>query len=63
LLKVLNGIHQPDEGKILVDGRPIIITSPRQAFDSGIAMVFQEQSILPTLTVAENIFLGVKRNS
>ena len=58
LLKVLNGIYQPDEGKILVDGRPIIITSPRQAFDSGIAMVFQEQSILPTLTVAENIFLG-----
>ena len=33
-------------------------TSPRQAFDCGIAMVFQEQSILPTLTVAENIFLG-----
>ncbi|HRA92387.1 MAG TPA: ATP-binding cassette domain-containing protein, partial [Aestuariivirga sp.] len=58
LLKVLNGIYQPDEGKVLVDGREIIITSPRHAFDSGIAMVFQEQSILPTLTVAENIFLG-----
>lgn len=58
LLKVLNGIYQPDEGKVLVDGREITITSPRHAFDSGIAMVFQEQSILPTLTVAENIFLG-----
>lgn len=58
LLKVLNGIYQPDEGKVLVDGRDITITSPRHAFDSGIAMVFQEQSILPTLTVAENIFLG-----
>lgn len=58
LLKVLNGIYQPDEGKVLVDGREIAIASPRHAFDSGIAMVFQEQSILPTLTVAENIFLG-----
>ncbi len=58
LLKVLNGIYLPDAGGIYVDGRPVTITSPRQAFDSGIAMVFQEQSILPTLTVAENIFLG-----
>jgi ribose transport system ATP-binding protein len=58
LLKVLNGIYQPDEGNIFVNGQPIKIVSPRRAFDSGIAMVFQEQSILPTLTVAENIFLG-----
>ncbi|MCB1376830.1 MAG: sugar ABC transporter ATP-binding protein [Alphaproteobacteria bacterium] len=58
LLKVLNGIYHPDEGGIFVDGNPVTISSPRQAFDSGIAMVFQEQSVLPTLTVAENIFLG-----
>lgn len=58
VLKVLNGIYQPDTGGIYVDGNPVRIHSPRQAFDSGIAMVFQEQSILPTLTVAENIFLG-----
>jgi ribose transport system ATP-binding protein len=58
LLKILNGIYHPDEGGIFVDGRSITISSPRQAFDSGIAMVFQEQSVLPTLTVAENIFLG-----
>jgi D-xylose transport system ATP-binding protein len=58
LLKVLNGIYQPDEGELRVNGLPVRITSPRRAFDSGIAMVFQEQSILPTLTVAENIFLG-----
>ena len=58
LLKILNGIYQPDVGGIYVDGRSIKVSSPRQAFDSGIAMVFQEQSILPTLTVAENIFLG-----
>jgi ribose transport system ATP-binding protein len=58
LLKILNGVYQPDSGGIFVDGKPISVASPRQAFDSGIAMVFQEQSVLPTLTVAENIFLG-----
>jgi ribose transport system ATP-binding protein len=58
VLKVLNGIYRPDTGGIFVDGKEVTITSPRQAFDSGIAMVFQEQSILPTLTIAENIFLG-----
>ncbi|MFM8747870.1 MAG: sugar ABC transporter ATP-binding protein [Aestuariivirga sp.] len=58
LLKILNGVYQPDSGGIYVDGQKVSVASPRQAFDSGIAMVFQEQSILPTLTVAENIFLG-----
>ncbi|HXT09686.1 MAG TPA: sugar ABC transporter ATP-binding protein [Roseiarcus sp.] len=58
LLKVLNGIYQPDAGSVYVDGNPVKLTSPRDAFDKGIAMVFQEQLILPTLTVAENIFLG-----
>jgi ribose transport system ATP-binding protein len=58
LLKILNGVYQPDSGAIFVNGQQVSVASPRQAFDSGIAMVFQEQSILPTLTVAENIFLG-----
>ncbi len=58
LLKVLNGVYKPDAGIISIAGNPVTIASPRQAFDSGIAMVFQEQSVLPTLTVAENIFLG-----
>jgi ribose transport system ATP-binding protein len=58
VLKVLNGIYKPDTGGIFVDGKPVTIHSPREVFDAGIAMVFQEQSVLPTLTVAENIFLG-----
>jgi ribose transport system ATP-binding protein len=58
VLKVLNGIYAPDTGGIYINGKPLRILSPRHAFDSGIAMVFQEQSILSTLTVAENIFLG-----
>ena len=58
LLKILNGVYKADEGEVLVDGEPTDVKSPREAFDSGIAMVFQEQSILPSLTIAENIFLG-----
>jgi ribose transport system ATP-binding protein len=58
LLKILNGIYMPDGGGVFVNGKPVSINSPREAFDTGIAMVFQEQSVLPTLTVAENIFLG-----
>ncbi len=58
LLKILNGVYQADEGAILIDGQQVTVDSPRHAFDSGIAMVFQEQSVLNTLTVAENIFLG-----
>ncbi len=58
VLKVLNGNYQPDAGEIRVNGKAVHITSSRQAFDAGIAMVFQEQSVLPTLSIAENIFLG-----
>ena len=58
LLKVLNGVYTVDEGEIRVNGRATPIAGPRDAFDHGIAMVFQEQSILTTLSVAENIFLG-----
>ena len=58
LLKLLNGVYQADEGEVLIDGNAVTVRSPREAFDSGIAMVFQEQSIIPTLSVAENIFLG-----
>ena len=58
LLKVLNGVYSVEEGEIRVNGRATPIAGPRDAFDHGIAMVFQEQSILTTLSVAENIFLG-----
>ena len=58
LLKVLNGVYSVEEGEIRINGRATPIAGPRDAFDHGIAMVFQEQSILTTLSVAENIFLG-----
>ena len=58
LLKVVTGIYQLDQGELHVNGRQLTLDSPRDAFDHGVAMVFQEQSVLPTLTIAENIFLG-----
>ena len=58
LLKILNGVYQPEAGEIRINGQAARVKGPRDAFDLGIAMVFQEQSILPVLTVAENIFLG-----
>src|SRR5581483_10669524 len=58
LLKILSGIYQPDAGGEYVNAMPVKIGSPRDAFHNGVAMVFQEQSVFPNLTVAENIFLG-----
>ena len=58
LLKILIGAYQPDEGEILVRGKPVHIRSVKDAEAHGLAMVFQEQSMLPNLTVGENIFLG-----
>jgi ribose transport system ATP-binding protein len=60
LLNLLAGIHQPDDGEILAHGEPVVLRSPRQARARGIGMVFQEQSLIPNLTVAENIALGIE---
>jgi ribose transport system ATP-binding protein len=58
LIKVLSGAHPPDEGCILKRGEAIVLASPIAAREAGISTVFQEFSIVPTLTVAENIHLG-----
>jgi ABC-type sugar transport system ATPase subunit len=58
LIKLFAGAHQPESGTILKEGVPISIPSPAAARVHGIATVFQEFSIVPTLTVAENICLG-----
>jgi ribose transport system ATP-binding protein len=57
ILKVLNGVHVPDEGEILVGGTKLAAHTPEAARAVGIAMNFQEMSLIPTLTVAQNIFL------
>ncbi|RWR28116.1 sugar ABC transporter ATP-binding protein [Sinirhodobacter populi] len=58
LMKVIYGAYQPDGGQILIDGKAVRFANPRQAMEKGIGMVFQEQSLIPNLTVMENIFLG-----
>lgn len=58
LLKILIGAYQPDEGDLVIRGEEVHIRSVKDAEDHGLAMVFQEQSLLPNLSVRENIFLG-----
>lgn len=58
LMHILAGAAQADEGLIRLDGRPVRFSNPREAMDSGIALVHQELNLVPFLTVAENIFLG-----
>jgi ribose transport system ATP-binding protein len=58
LIKILAGVEQPTEGLILREGRLIRLHSPTDARRAGIATVFQEFSLVPDLSVAENIFLG-----
>ncbi len=58
LAKILSGIYQPDEGSILLDGRPTELTSPRAALAAGIALVHQELALCENLSVAENLCLG-----
>jgi ribose transport system ATP-binding protein/rhamnose transport system ATP-binding protein len=57
LSKVISGHHPADAGEIVFKGRPIRLRSTREALDSGIAIVMQETSLVPDLTVVENIFL------
>src|SRR6476660_1349391 len=58
LMNVLYGLHQPDEGQILLDGTPVRVDSPRRAIALGIGMVHQHFMLVPVMTVAENLVLG-----
>lgn len=58
LIKIISGVYRPDSGALLLDGRPAYFNGPRDAQKVGIATIFQELSLYPELTVAENIFMG-----
>ena len=58
LIKVLSGVHAPDEGQIFLRGESVKFANPGQAQARGIATIYQEFSLYPELTVAENIFAG-----
>jgi len=58
LMKILAGVYVADEGQIKLSGEPVVIVDPRDALSLGIAMIHQELSFVPEMTVYENIFLG-----
>lgn len=58
LMKIFSGSLPKDSGRILLDGEEVEIRNPQHARDLGIGMVYQELSLIPTLSAAENIFLG-----
>jgi fructose transport system ATP-binding protein len=58
LIKVLTGAFQPDEGEILLDGRPVTFNSPLDARRLGIETVYQDLAMAPSLDIASNLFLG-----
>jgi simple sugar transport system ATP-binding protein len=61
LMKILYGMYRPDEGEILVRGKPISFHSPQQAIDVGIGMVHQHFMLADNFTVLENVVLGAER--
>ncbi len=56
LTKMISGVLEPDEGRILLDGREIRCTSAHDAIRAGISMVYQELSMVGSMSIAENIF-------
>ena len=58
LIKTLAGVHQPDEGELLIDGEPVRLRGPRDALDRGIATVYQDLAMIPLMSVWRNFHLG-----
>jgi ABC-type uncharacterized transport system ATPase subunit len=59
LMNVLAGLYRPDAGDILLDGRPVVFNSPRDAIAAGVGMVHQHFTLVPSQTVTENVILGL----
>lgn len=60
LMRQLYGLYRPDEGQIFVDGKPLVFHSPADAIKAGIGMIHQHFMLVSTLTVAQNVALGLK---
>src|SRR5437867_3184470 len=58
--RIVAGALTPDEGRVLLGGAEVAFRSPRQAIEHGVAAIAQEPSVVPRLTVAENVYLGVE---
>jgi ABC-type uncharacterized transport system ATPase subunit len=60
LMRQLYGLYSPDEGEILIDGKPYVFHSPADAIGAGIGMIHQHFMLVPTLTVTQNVALGLR---
>jgi inositol transport system ATP-binding protein len=58
LMKIIAGIYSPDAGELRLRGRTVCFASPREALQQGIAMIHQELNLLPSMSVAENVWIG-----
>ncbi len=63
LMNMIAGIYYPDEGQILIDGKEVVIRSPKDAFDHKIGMVHQHFKLVDLFTAAENVILGMKQEN
>jgi len=63
LMKIITGNYAPDSGEILIGGRPVSFSSPKDAHEHGIAIIHQELNTIPEMTVAENLSLGQEPNT
>lgn len=61
LIKIITGVHQPDEGDIILDGEIITLEGPRDGQQHGIATIYQDPTVFPDLNVVENVFMGHHR--
>src|SRR5512139_1609117 len=60
LMRQLYGLYRPDQGEIIIDGKPHVFHSPSDAIRAGIGMIHQHFMLVPTLTVAQNVALGLQ---
>ncbi|HAJ35128.1 MAG TPA: D-xylose ABC transporter ATP-binding protein [Chloroflexi bacterium] len=61
LIKIMTGVHRPDTGELLLDGKPVHINNSQEAQSLGIAAIYQEPMVFPDLNVAENIFISHRK--
>ena len=59
-IKILSGVHQPDGGRLMVEGDPVVFQSPRDARAKGIATVYQDLAMVPLMSIWRNFFLGAE---
>ena len=58
LIKILSGVHEPDRGEILINGARVRLRNPKDAMRAGIETIYQYNSMVPTMSIARNLFIG-----